>query len=67
MTNRKFERAARLNRLIAVFFTAVFHVGLIGFVGMYSDGNLEKYLPETVKEWVGMNEDHMEETDQPRP
>ena len=67
MNNRKFERAARFNRYKAIFFTLLFHVALIGSFGLYGEDAYKEYLPDTVKEWIGMEEETSQETDTPRP
>jgi hypothetical protein len=68
MNNRKFERAARLNRFKAIFLTAAFHVGIIAAIGTYSNGSLTDYIPDTVKDWVGMDEtEEQAEASLPQP
>lgn len=56
MQNYRFKRAAQGRKAAAVFFTIAFHVGLIGFLVSGGDLDLDQYLPENVKAWLGMEE-----------
>ena len=56
MNNYKFQRAARVNRMKALVFTALFHCALIGAVLHSGEVDLGEYLPERVKEWLGMDD-----------
>ena len=67
MNNRKFERAARFNRYKAILVTVAFHVAIIGVFGLSGEDNYKDYLPETVKEWLGMQAEVTAETEAPRP
>lgn len=58
MQNRKFKRAARINRAKAFLFTVLFHVVAIGaFMNDDAYTKLAKMLPETVTEWLGWETD----------
>jgi hypothetical protein len=56
MTNPKFKRAAQLNRTKAILFTAAFHILLFGAITSGADMKVESFLPDVVKEWIGINE-----------
>ncbi|HMQ49865.1 MAG TPA: hypothetical protein PKA00_20595 [Saprospiraceae bacterium] len=56
MYHRQFERAARLNRSKAIFFTLVFHVILLGALASGSKGDWQKYLPSAVQDLFGMEQ-----------
>lgn len=54
MQNRKFKRAARINRAKAFLFTLFFHVVAIGaFMNDDAYAKLAQHLPESVTEWLG--------------
>ncbi len=54
MQNRKFKRAARINRAKAFLFTVLFHVVAIGaFMNDDAYSKLAQWLPEPVTEWLG--------------
>ena len=54
MQNRKFKRAARINRAKAFLFTLLFHVIVIGaFMNDDAYTKLAQWLPDTVTEWLG--------------
>lgn len=54
MQNRKFKRAARINRAKAFLFTLIFHVVAIGaFMNDDAYTKLASLLPDTVTEWLG--------------
>lgn len=53
MYHRQFERAARLNRSKAIFFTIVFHVILLGVLASGSKGDWQKYLPSALQDILG--------------
>ena len=55
MTNPRFKRAERLNRTKAVLFTVAFHVLLFGAITFGTDTEVESFLPDVVKEWIGMD------------
>ncbi|MCG8327939.1 MAG: hypothetical protein MI974_09660 [Chitinophagales bacterium] len=55
MTNRRFKRAAQLNRTKAVFFTVAFHVMLLGGIAYSTDADYESYMPDVVKEWLNID------------
>ncbi|NRB51718.1 MAG: hypothetical protein HRU41_28860 [Saprospiraceae bacterium] len=58
MQNRKFKRAARINRAKAFLFTLLFHVVAIGaFMNDDAYTKLAQMLPETVTEWLGWETD----------
>jgi len=54
INNRKFRRAARINRAKAFLFTTLFHLVLVG--SLLNDDAHEKIgelLPTAVTEWLG--------------
>jgi len=54
MQNRKFKRAARINRAKAFLFTLFFHVVAIGaFMNDEAYAKLAERLPDSVTEWLG--------------
>ncbi len=54
MQNRKFKRAARINRTKAFFITLIFHVIAIGaFMNEDAYAELARWLPDMVTEWMG--------------
>ena len=58
MENRKFKRAARINRAKAFLFTFLFHVIVIG--SLMNDSAYQKMaqlLPDTVVEWLGIDQE----------
>jgi hypothetical protein len=57
MNNYKFERAARSNRQKALIFTMMFHVFLIGAIAYSGEIDWKDYVPESVKERLGMIKD----------
>ncbi|MBX2878083.1 MAG: hypothetical protein KTR30_38545 [Saprospiraceae bacterium] len=63
MQNRKFKRAARINRAKAFLFTLLFHVVAIGaFMNDDAYSKLASMLPETVTEWLGWEVEAEEST-----
>ena len=56
MQHYKFERTARNHRRKAFFLTLAFHLALLCGLAYSGDIDLEKYFPEEVKEWLGMEE-----------
>jgi hypothetical protein len=66
MTNYKFKKAARANRAKAVFFTIAFHIALFGAVAYSTDADVKSYLPDAVKDLIGMHEE-LPEKEQIRP
>lgn len=63
MQNRKFKRAARINRVKAFLFTLLFHVVAIGaFMNDDAYTKLAQMLPETVTEWLGWEVESEEAT-----
>lgn len=72
MQNRKFKRAATLNRAKAFLFTAIFHVAVMGaFMNDGAYAKLAQLLPESVAEWldweVEATEESQEDQDLLRP
>jgi hypothetical protein len=60
--NRKFRRAARVNRAKAFLFTALFHLVLVGSI--LNDSAYEKIetiLPTVVTEWLGWEQEEATE------
>lgn len=57
MYRHQFERTARKNRHKAIFLTILFHVLLLGAIASSGDIKLEKYIPDTVKSWFGMEQE----------
>ena len=57
MTNHKFKKAARANRAKAIFFTVAFHVALFGAIAYSTDADVESYVPDVVKDLIGMSEE----------
>ncbi len=56
MTNKKFERAARLNRAKAILLTLTLHIVLIGGITAYGGGSVSDMVPEKVKNLLGWEE-----------
>lgn len=54
MNTRKFQKTARINRFKAILITIGFHVALIAALSGEMDTSLTEYLPDLVKEWMGM-------------
>ncbi len=54
---RKSRKAASAHRATAIFFTILFHVVLIGGIAYSTGADMEKYTPEIVKEWLGMEKE----------
>lgn len=66
MTNRKFERAARINKTKAFLLTAALHVVLIGGIASYGEGSFADYVPGKVKDLLGWDQpvDDMKNNDE---
>lgn len=62
MQNRKFKRAALLNRTKAILFTVVFHLAAIGlFMNDRAYAKVAQLLPDTVTEWLGWEKEPAQE------
>ncbi len=57
----KWERKQRRNRVLAVFVTIGFHVGLFAFIGGGVDFADVQSIPQDVKEWWSGEEAPVEE------
>lgn len=55
MKNYLFERAARRRRTKAMIFTFLFHALLIAGIAYSGNVKVEKVLPISVMEWLGMD------------
>ena len=55
MTNRRFKRAAQLNRTKAVFFTVAFHIAFLGGIAYSTNADYESYMPDVVKKWLNID------------
>lgn len=53
---KKFARAAQFRRVKAAIATILFHAALFAAVTYGTDGDYKKLLPDTVKEWLQMEE-----------
>lgn len=52
--DRRYDRYVRANRWKALFFTFLFHVLVIGAIAFNSQYDLKQYLPDKVKDVLGM-------------
>lgn len=65
--DRRYGRYVRANRWKAIFFTILFHALVVGAIAYYSDADVEQYLPEKVKDVLGMEVKDAEAEDVVRP
>ena len=54
MNTRKFQKTARINRFKAILITIGFHIALIAVLSGGMETSITDYLPDFVKEWMGM-------------
>lgn len=52
--DRRYGRYVKANRWKALFFTILFHVAILSALGIFGDQDLKQYLPEKVKDILGM-------------
>ena len=55
--DRRYGRYVRANRWKAIFFTILFHFAVLGALGFFGDHDFKQYIPEIVKEAIGMEAD----------
>lgn len=53
---KRFARAAQFRRVKAAIVTILFHAALFAAITYGTDGDYKKLLPDTVKEWLQMEE-----------
>lgn len=52
--DHRYGRYVKANRWKAIFFTLLFHASIIGAIAFHSQHDLKQYLPEKVKDVLGM-------------
>ena len=67
MSNRKFQKTARRNQAMALFFTLVFHIALIALIAGKGQDLVQNYVPEQWKDWLGIETSTELVEDAPKP